>query len=254
MPDALREAIDALAADRRSIIVVNGRDDDRLHEVVEYFDAAVADRASVPGLPDDTLVVTDGDRTVGAVDIEDLHDYVFGDIEERGSSDQPPSDLVARVQGFLTSLDGQVHTLEASDKTAMIRVSRHIEQRAFTRGTGRLHAGFQRLSRLEDGRHTLDTYRRLADRGVETHVYGVDDWHPPTDAGLTVHGDPDGSVVGDYWFVVDDGGGDPAAGGAVLAREVDPGRFRGIWAFQAEHVADVLERIETDVQPRLDGD
>lgn len=68
---------------------------------------------------------------------------------------------------------------------------------------------------------------------------------------MSVHADPDGSVVGDYWFVVDDGGGDPENGGALLTREVDAGAYTGFWTFDAVHVADVVDRLEREVRPRL---
>ena len=92
-------------------------------------------------------------------------------------------------------------------------------------------------------------YTTLADRGVDVTLYGQADWTPPADAGFDVYDDPDGSVVGDYWFVVYDSG--PGDGAALLAREVDPGRYSGFWTFDADRVAPVVDCLERDLQPRL---
>ncbi|PSP33346.1 hypothetical protein BRC64_03890 [Halobacteriales archaeon QH_10_67_22] len=254
MSAILGQVIDDLAATHRSLLVVNDDGDDgRLAAVLDYFEVVEPERVTAPGLPASTLVVTDGQQCLSAASVDDVHDYLFGYWDAERGTDDIPSDLATRVQGFLTALDGRVCTVEEAGKVPMVRISRHIEQRAHTRGSGSIHAGFQRLSRLDNERHTLDAYRRLAAAGVETHLYGVDDGRPPTVDGMTVHADPDGSVVGDYWFVVDDGDGDPAAGGALLTREVDSGVFEGFWTFQAEHVADILDRLESGVRPQLDA-
>ncbi|MFB6088060.1 MAG: hypothetical protein ABEJ85_06015 [Haloarculaceae archaeon] len=249
MSDTLQAAIEAHASGGPSLLALNvDEDDETLQDVLTYFDLAGADHLTAPELPAWTLVATDEDRCLGAVDIDDLAEYLFG-ATERASEDRP-ADLVTRVQGFMAALEGRVHTVDASERTPLIRVSRHLEQRAFSRGEGELHAGFQRLSRLADQPSTLEVYRRLAERGVEAHVYGIDDWDIPSSDGLHVHADPDGTVAGDYWFVVDDGGGDPAAGGALLTREIEPDVYRGFWTFQAEHVADILVRLD-DVRAQL---
>jgi len=264
MADALQAAIDDLSTSQRSLVAVNIDDDaaeDRFRSVLEYFDVAGADRETEPESPGARLVVTSGEQRLAAAELDDVYEYLFGswgggpwlDDNENVPQDRSESvtqDLADCVQEFIAALSGHVSTID-SDRTApMVRVSRLIEQRANARRTGTVHAGFQQLSRLDDEGHTLESYRRLVDSGVDVHLYGLDDGHPDLE-GATIHADPDGSTVGEYWFVVDDGGPDPADGGALLCRERDPGQFRGFWTFQSDHVADILNRLETDVQPRL---
>lgn len=132
MSDTLREAIERLSADRRSLVVVNhGEPDERLSEVFDYFDVADPERVTAPGLPASMLVVTDGERCLAAVDVDDVYGYLFeslGDgLDQPRDFDGTPSDLTTRVQGFLAAMDDHVYTVSGSGKVPMIRVSRHIE-------------------------------------------------------------------------------------------------------------------------------
>lgn len=80
----------------------------------------------------------------------------------------------------------------------MILVSRYIEQRGCTAGSGTLHSGFQWLSRLDDENGTREVYAELAATDVDVHLYGVDDIDAPAagnggtvDLDATVHAGSD---------------------------------------------------------------
>jgi hypothetical protein len=270
MSRPLDAVIDDLAGERRELVAVNAAEDAPLDDVMAYFDRfnlSDLSRVDDSALPTGALLATDGDRCLGAVDIADLHAYLFdpgvgtgplADAEGESQAADPSNEGavtgplteadVAGIRQFLARLDNRVYTVTAETVTPMVGVSRHIEQRALAASEGAVHAGFQQLSRLRDKRHTLDTYLTLAERGVDTTLYGVPDWQPPTADRLTVHADDDGDVVGDYWFVVVD---TDQGGGALVAREDDPGAYTGFWTFRPSLVAEVVETIETDVQPRL---
>jgi hypothetical protein len=270
MSRPLDAVIDDLAGERRELVAVNAAEGAPLDDVVAYFhrfNLSDVSRVDDSALPSGALLATDGDRCLGAVDIGDLHTYLFdpgvgtGPLADTdgGSHAAAPSDGgpetgpltetdVAGIRQFLSRLDNRVYTVTGETVTPMVGVSRHIEQRALAASDGAVHAGFQRLSRLRDKRHTLDTYLTLAERGVDANLYGVPDWRPPAADGLAVHGDDDGDVVGDYWFVAVD---TDRGGGALVAREDDPGAYTGFWTFRPSLVAEVVETIESDVQPRL---
>ncbi|ELZ22431.1 sensor protein [Halosimplex carlsbadense 2-9-1] len=272
MSRPLDDVIDGLAGERRELVAVNASEGAPLDDVMAYFDRlnlSDVTRVDDPALPTETLLATDGDRCLGAVDLGDLHAYLFdsgvgtgaltdGEREASGPAGDSPTGAndvgplteidVAGVQQSLARLDNRVYTVTGEARTPMVGVSRHIEQRALAAGEGTVHAGFQRLSRLRDKRHTLDTYLTLAERGMDTNLYGVPDWRPPTADGLSVHADDDGDVVGDHWFVVVDS---DRGGGALVARKDGPGAYTGFWTFRPKLVADVVETIETDVRPRL---
>ena len=270
MSRPLDAVIDELAGERRELVAVNATEVEPLDAVVAYFDRFnLSDVTHVDdsALPSGALLATDGDRCLAAVDIADLHTYLFdpgvgtgpfadADGESRGgdaANERPGTGPlteadVAGIRQFLARLDNRVYTVTGETATPMVGVSRHIEQRALAAGDGTVHAGFQRLSRLRDKRHTLDTYLTLAERGAGVNLYGTPDWRPPAADGLTVYGDDDGDVVGDYWFVVVD---TERGGAALVAREDDPDAYTGFWTFRPSLVAEVVESIETDVQPRL---
>jgi|GEM_PF-1912775 len=285
MSGPLDAVIDDLAGERRELVAVSQADDPSLDAVVDYFDRfnlSEVTRVDDPALPAGALLVTDGERCLAAVDINDLHAYLFDPAIRGGAfaDDQSVFDSGAGTEGasptddtttadgaagtgeyrsltdadlagirqFLARLDNRVYTVTKEHRTPMVAVSRQIEQQAFAAGEGAIHAGFQRLSRLRDRRHTLDTYRTLAEPGVDVSVYGVPDWIPSAIDGVTVYGDDDGDVVGDYWFVVVD---NDRGGGALVAREDEPGTYTGFWTFRPSLVADVVETIERDVQSEL---
>lgn len=277
MSSPLDAVIDDLAVEHRELVAVNAGEDAPLDAVMTYFDRlnlSDVNRVDDPAVPTGTLLATDGDRCLAAVDIGDLHTYLFdpgtgtgplADADADGAERRTPDERtdrsnerpetgslteadVAGIRQFLARLDNRVYTVTGETATPMVGVSRHIEQRALAAGDGTVHAGFQRLSRLRDKRHTLDTYLTLAERGVDTNLYGVPDWRPPAADGLSVYGDDDGDLVGEYWFVAVDS---DRGGGALVAREDDPGAYTGFWTFRPPLVDDVIEAIETGVQSRL---
>ena len=261
----LDAVIDDLASERRELVALNPPDDGVLKDVLDYFERVdVSDRNRVtdPALPKAALLVTDGDRCLASADLERLHTYLFefepspaetaapGDPEDRDSpTDERLSDAeVAGIQQFLSRLDNRVYTVTGETVTPMVGVSRHIEQRALAASAGTVHAGFQQLSRLLDKRQTLETYATLAERGFDVNLYGALDWEPPVDD-VAVHADETGDIVGDYWFVVVDS--DQYGGGALIAREDEPGAYTGFWTFRPPLVGDVASVVETDIQPEL---
>ena len=156
----------------------------------------------------------------GAIDIESVTDDGFG---ERQTSD------------LLSNLEQSVFGAAAADKKLLIDVSHNIELLANRVGTGRLHAGFQKLSNLVDEPQAAGIYKRLAESGVDVHVYGL----PDTDTtipGVTVHAVYDEEIA-DSWFVSYDGDGDPDHKAGLLAVELESaGTYEGFWTYDSDIV------------------
>ena len=70
-----------------------------------------------------------------------------------------------------------------------------------TNRTGRVYAGFEKLSRMEP---VAERYLRIADISERVYVFGEADWKPPRHPNLKIiklHG---GSKLGLEWFVIAD--------------------------------------------------
>lgn len=135
-------------------------------------------------------------------------------------------------------------------KLLLILMSRFIEQLALVTGNGRLDSTFQRLSRLDDEYGTQTMYERLGDSDVETHVYGIrDDPDAITGRDVQVHSN-DTEAHRRSWvlaFTPDDGtprSGTEPTHAALVAIEVGPNVWRGIWTYDNARV----ERIQSYIK------
>jgi hypothetical protein len=251
---ALQQFIDELESLQRRIVVVNGAEvDAEIAEIVDYFGRLDLETSHVTstGLPDSFLVLTDGDAYLGSVGVAELHAYLFETFGRDSFSDLDANTRGnPSVEGFLARLDGNVYSLSGEGKVAMGCVSQLLETRAWRRGTGELHTGFQTFRALDDDPAVWTRYRKLAECGVDTTVYGRPDWTPETWDGVTAYADETGDHVADYWFVVYRGP-DDGDDGALLARETDPDRYTGFWTFDSETVDALVETLVDDCQPSL---
>lgn len=123
-------------------------------------------------------------------------------------------------------------------------ISRYIEAMAVEAGDGQLRVGFQRLSRLRAAEedHTRDVYERLAETGVDVHVYGRPDWVPPESLAVTIHG----GYTEDFlrnWFVVFRAA-DKGTTAAFTAHDHGSGAWAGHWTFQTDRVSQLIRYLE----------
>ncbi len=118
----------------------------------------------------------------------------------------------------------------------LLATARDIEHRAWHIGTGILRAGFQQLSAFD---HQLSVYDRLArETKLEIHVYGQSDWTAPIALAPTIHTET-ADEIGEFWFLVYDGGDDPLGSYALLAKEGPHGEFTGFWSSDSQLIADL---------------
>ena len=177
-----------------------------------------------------------GDDLLGSESVTALN----GAIEMDGSGEFGES----QRSDLLGKLERSIFGADSADKPLLIDVSHTIELLANRTGTGRVHAGFQRLSNLVDDSQAARIYERLADSGVDVHVYGSPDTET-TLPGITVHRE-DSEEVNESWFVTFDGGGDQTRQGALLAIERDDGgTFEGFWTYDSE-ICQRLDAYLTD--------
>ncbi len=126
------------------------------------------------------------------------------------------------------------------DRHQLLVVSREIENLAWRVGTGELHTGFHAADAF---RAQADGYERMAvETALDLHVYLHDPWRNPPKDGLTVHAEL-GGEIGEFWFVLYDGGGDRSRTYALVAEERAPNEFYGCWTYDAEHVESLIEYV-----------
>lgn len=138
----------------------------------------------------------------------------------------------------------------SGDRGQLLAISREIEDRAWRTGSGTILAGFQRRSAFLP---QFDVYDRLAaDTDLDVAVYVADDWSEGElsdetgsrggrgvgERAFTVH-DEMGVPIGDYWFVLFDGGpgGEQACG---LLAEERRAQYYGFWTDDPATVAELI--------------
>lgn len=247
----LADFVDELETPSVSLTVVNVSGPGNEH-VTGMFDDLferqhVAVETAVTDAESENLVVLtrDGER-VAESELDDVGDavlFVNSDVYitgSRGLEDVETPAVLAGLTDIPFHATGYPSTRK--EKFLLIEISRFIEALAYREGAGRLHSGFQQLSRIDDEKGTKMVYDTLAATDLDAHVYGVGDWTP--EGSLSAHSDhPDLDAV---WFVVfvppSDSDADHAA---LVCVEDEDGHWRGFWTFDRERV-DRIERYVTD--------
>jgi hypothetical protein len=198
------------------------------------------------GMDNDLVVLLRDDEVVQTSPLDLLKNtllMVNADFYRTGTEileDIDPPDVILELTETVFTLRG----IPASniEKLVLILISRYIELLARQTGAGTLRTSFQQLSRLDDEKGTWRVYQKLGEtEGLGTHVYGIPDWTPPADAGLSVHGVSD-EMMTENWFVVHrrpDG-----SGAAMIALLIDSNEWKAFWTFAADEVRAIDDCIQ----------
>lgn len=259
MGRSLEQFFESISAPRRSLLVVNRSQREPLVRIMERTFEGQPVNVSERDLPDaesDMVVLVEENgskadpRVIATSPLSSLEETILlvnSDLYKTGTTGFDDGDLPDVLAG-LEEVPFVVRSYPESnkEKLLLIAMSRFIERRAYQHGAGRLRTSFQRLSRIEDERGTREVYRTLDDSGVQTHVYGIPDWRPPTDSNLIAHGGYT-EEFRNSWFVVytpfdssesaTDDAEEPRA--ALVAIPTDSGRWRGFWTFRRPLVRDI---------------
>ncbi len=248
MVESLRSFLDELESPDRHLVVVNRSSPDPVRNLLDSLldgqPVSVTETASGDeGDVDVVALVEDGD-VIARSTLDELLESVLlinSDLYKTGMVGLDEVELPDVLHG-LDEVPFRVRGYPAShkEKLLLILVSRVIERIAAERGDGTLRASFQRLSRINDERGTKAVYERIAETGVDVHVYGVGDPASVSSLPLTVHTGTS-SPYRRSWFVVftppADAAGDHVA---LLALEDEPNVWDGFWTFRPE----LVDRIE----------
>lgn len=190
-------------------------------------DGEVAATSPLSTLRDVVLLINSDTYVTGARDPDDV--------------DLP--DVIAALEGRRFTLRGYPES--DTEKLLLVVISRYVERLSLESDGGKHRASFQRLSRIVDEQGTRSVYERLADSPVDVHVYGVPDWTPPRGLAVTMHGGWTPEFT-DSWFVVHrpEEDGTPAA---LVANELEPEVWEGVWTFDAARVDVINKYVEREL-------
>jgi KaiC/GvpD/RAD55 family RecA-like ATPase len=235
---SLHELVEQMAGTASTLTVFEPATRGAVEDVRPFFErhnVAVETASSSDGGPVDFAALhRDGDFHAAAAMPVLRNAVVLDGIETAPVANAADTELVRR-------LDTDVFSAREASIREMVRISRSIERTAWRAGSGVLHAGFQRLSRVVDEWQTHEVYDAIADRGVDVHLYGVPDHDDPFADHFTVHGD-DGDEIADSWFVLFAAG--PGQRRGLVCEERGDRRYTGFWTFDADVVEPAIDYLE----------
>lgn len=248
-PASLAGFIDRVETSKKTLLVVNRTEPvqfvNLLEQGVEDQPVSVVDRYFPDGVDDLVCLVEDGDviATSPLAELESSYLLVNADRYRTGTAQIESGsfpDVLTGLDEVEFSLQG--YPQSSKEKLLLILISRFIEFRALDCGAGRLRSTFQRLSRLDDEYGTRTVYDWVADTGVDTHVYGINDDPEVVDQlGVVVHAG-DHEEYNRSWTVVfvPPEADDSVDHAALVAIETGPNVWRGFWTYDPSRA----ERID----------
>jgi len=248
---ALSEFVEECRGQEATLTVLNRESERPVYRLLSRFfgDAVTLQEVeTVDGTAPTNAVVLERDgEAVAASSLATLRDellLVNSDVYVTGTrrlGDVETPSVVTELAGVPYA--ATVRSDYPREKLLLIELSRHVEATAYRAGDGRLAAGFQFLSRLDDERGTRRVYDRLgSDTGVDTHVYGVADGTSPPDS-VTTHA-VSADEIRRSWFVLHESDTHPHEAAGMVAVWRDPHTWEGFWTFDPDRVAAVLDYLD----------
>lgn len=248
-PASLSGFIDEVGDSEKTLLLVNRTEPEPFIDLLsEAFDdqSVTVTEAQLPDAADDLVCLIEDGAVVATTPLSELAEsflLVNADRYRTGTS-QPDLGTFPAVLTGLDDVEFRVFGFphSAKEKLLLIVISRFIEHRALTNGSGELHSTFQRLSRLDDEYGTRRMYADLAQSDVDTHVYGVQDGSDiASDLGVTVHEGRSEAYRRSWVVVFTPDGADGHV--ALVAIETGPNEWRSVWTYDVEQT----ERIRSYV-------
>jgi DICT domain-containing protein len=230
---SLREIIDRVESREKRLTVFDPPSREIVRQLREYFESQTV-RIEV-GTTDSSL------SGYAVLSDSDAEDEVLAAVDLRHLGDPTDADETSPFGPIIEHLDDTTFT--SYDLQQMMAATREVEDRAWRKGEGTLHTGFQRTAAI---RQQADVYADLAGKDLDIHAYSTPAPGVPEIEGVTLHQE-DSREIGESWFVVFDGAGDPLDACALLAEErgdTDERLFYGFWTYDPEIVDDILGHLK----------
>jgi len=225
--NALADAIDSARRRRKTVTLYSPDDSDPLAEALAVRNVDVERQPLPEWAPTEFLVVRGLDEEFeGSIGVAALQQFLGSDDRQPWASGQSE---VAAVFDFLDDA-----VFSSLDRRQLLAASREIEERAWRAAAGRLYTGFQTESAFAA---QAEVYDRLADRGeLSVRCFARGEGTRQGSRLRLV----DREAVGDYWFVVYDGGGDDDRKCALVAEQRGSDEYTGFWTYDPETVDDLV--------------
>jgi hypothetical protein len=250
---SLRQFLDSAERGPLSLVVVNRDAVDPVQNLLEELFAGQpvdVDEREIHDEEGEMVYLVEDEAVLASSTLAELEKTILlvnSDLYITGARSPEELDLPA----VLRELDGVQFRLRGypesnKEKLLLITISRYIEGVALANEGGTHRASFQRLSRINDEKGTRRVYEQLGKSPVDTHVYGIPNWTPPDEFGVTVHGGRS-QEYRDSWFVtfVPDSAADPHA--ALVALETEPRVWDGYWTFEPDEVTQIARYIQREL-------
>lgn len=236
---SLKEALDTIEGREKTLEVYTG--DEALATELETQFSTRNVRVSHHPLPDfgisGFIIVRDAAGAFnGALGIDHFQAILSPEIH-------PPWTLeetgVASAELF-DFLDNTIFT--SYTRRQMLATAREIEERAWRTNTGRLYAGFQDSTAF---RAQLPVYNRFAsERDIALQILIEDEWGGDVADAIDIVTDARGEI-GQFWFVLFDGGDSDRNACGLVAEERKPGQYYGFWTYEADLVDELISYLES---------
>lgn len=249
----LSSFVDGVRENHRSLVVINRAAPQPVLDLLEeLFDGQPVEitEEDIATAPADAVFLLDENGVIASSTLDSIMDAILlvnSDLYITGA--RKPHEL--ELPDILRELDDIRFTLRGypesnKEKLLLITISRYIEGLAIEADNGKLRASFQELSRINDERGTRWVYETLADSAVDTHVYGIPDWLPPSTMDLTIHSgwSPDFTDTWFVTFVPEEGSGTFAS---LIAIERAPRVWEGFWTYDEDTVTEINRYIEREL-------
>ncbi|MFW6436192.1 MAG: DUF7504 family protein [Halococcoides sp.] len=237
-PTSLQDFLETVAARRLDLTICNPESMPIDEDLVAYFDrlnVSVRTADLSRETPRGVAILHRAEDPIAMSALRELQDAIeLESLDHLTDRERPAVLRYAHRNEF---------SVEHGSRVELLRISRLIEGRALAAGRGAIHTGLQRLDRIEDEAGTRKYYEAITGTDVTVHLYGAPG-EVPDRAADVIHAAEDGELL-ESWFVVFDGGGDRSRMAALVCREVEPGRYSGIWTYRPADVDAVLSYLET---------
>lgn len=234
---SLSRFVDDAREGEKTLTVFTDDDEELFEELREFFGVqnVRVRHGHVEGTgPAEFVVLHQGEDAVAVSTLSAVRSALFVDED---ADFRPGDGDDAETPDVVRSLGNTTFTVDGDDELLLTRIANHVDELAYRTGEGTLHSGIRRVSALVEDAATMSRYRRLAEAGVETHVYGEFDADPPAVPRVSVHPE-DADEVAETRFEVFDGP-DAASKAALVAVERGRDSYRGFWTFEADIVEDL---------------